>query len=332
MRRLHGLGLVCAVVALAAPPARAEGAATADKEGWWSNTGRAVPDAAVPDTVPAGAIGIAAAGGSATKVAAIGVVLDAAKGSAVQTFTLTLKEAEGTGAQQNSSGASIIACPITDFFSGEQNGKLADAPAADCEKATSEGKRNDDGTWTFDLTAIANEWLDPFGTVPANGLRFNPGDGTFQVSLTGKEDAMFDIALSPPQEDTDPFDSSTTTLPGGFTGSSSSAGSSGGDLTVEPPPDVAVTTTAPKATGGASSPTTAGDTTASTPAVSRAGDTGGNLPGGVPLLVLLVLGGGVLVALALGPAGRRRPASSGRAAGVSRALEARATSSTGASS
>jgi len=301
----------------------------ADKDGWWSNTGRAVPDAAVPDTVPSGAIGIAAAGGQATKVAAIGVVLDAAKGSTVQTFTLTMKEAEGTGAQQNSGGASIIACPITDFFSGDQNGKLSDAPAADCEKAKSEGKRNDDGTWTFDLAAIANEWLDPFGTIAANGLRFNPGDGTFQVSLTGKEDAVFDVALSPPQEDNDPFDSSTTTVPGGFTGSTSSG--SGSDLTVTPPPAVAVpTTTTAKATGSGSTTPTGDAAAPATPAVSRAGETGGNLPGGVPLLVLLVLAGGALVALALGPLGRRRPASSRRAGGVSRALEARATANTGA--
>ncbi|MEA3056163.1 MAG: hypothetical protein QOD30_1595 [Actinomycetota bacterium] len=331
MRRLGGIGLVCALVAIVVSPAAAAGSASADKEGWWSNTGRAVPDAAVPDTVPSGAIGIAAAGGSATKVAAIGVVLDAAKGSAVQTFTLTMKEADGTGAQQNSAGASIIACPITDFFSGEQNGKLADAPAADCETAKSEGKRNDDGTWTFDLSAIADEWLDPFGTIPANGLRFDPGDGTFQVSLTGKDDAAFDVALTPPQEESDPFDSSTTTIAGGFTGSSSSAGSSGGDITVPPPPDVVVATSAPAATGGSSPPTAAGDAAPATPAASRAGDTGGNLPGGVPLLVLVLLGGGALVALALGSAGRRRPESVGRSGGVSRALEARATSNTGVS-
>jgi hypothetical protein len=241
-----------------------------------------------------------------------------------------MKEAEGTGAQQNSGGASIIACPITDFFSGDQNGKLSDAPAADCEKAKSEGKRNADGTWTFDLAAIADEWLDPFGTIAANGLRFDPGDGTFQVSLTGKEDAAFNVALSPPQDDNDPFDSSTTTVPGGFTGSSSSSGS-GSDLTVTPPPAVEVPTTAPAEDAGVGTTTPTGDTAApATPAVGRAGETGGNLPGGVPLLVLLVLAGGALVALALGPLGRQRPASSRRAGGVSRALEARATANTGA--
>lgn len=322
------------MIMVAPGPARADGSASSDKEGWWSNTGRAVPDAAVPDTVPTGAIGIAATGGQATKVAAIGVVLDAAKGSTVQTFTLTMKEADGTGAQQNSSAASIVACPITDFFSGDQNGKLSDAPAADCQKAKSEGKRNADGTWTFDLKAIADEWLDPFGTVAANGLRFNPGDGSFQVSLTGKEDAVFDVALSPPQEDSDPFDGSTTTVPGGFTGSTSSSGStgSGSGVTITPPPDVAVPTTASTAAVSHGGSTGHADDVAdgATPAASRAGETGGNLPGGLPLLALLVLAGGALVALALGPLGRQRPASSRRAGGVSRALEARATANTGA--
>ncbi|MEN3273353.1 MAG: hypothetical protein V7636_2114, partial [Actinomycetota bacterium] len=77
MSRTLRVAVLCAALAVvAAPgPARADGSATADKDGWWSNTGRAVPDAAVPDTVPSGAIGIAAAGGQATKVAAIGVVL-----------------------------------------------------------------------------------------------------------------------------------------------------------------------------------------------------------------------------------------------------------------
>ena len=328
MKHRLGIGLVCALLAVTVAPARAEGTATADKEGWWSSTGQAVPDADVPDTVPEGAIGIAATGGQVTKVAAIGVVLDAAKGSTVQTFTLTMKEAEGTGAQQNSDGAAIVACPVTDFFSGESNGKLADAPAADCEAAMSEGERTDDGTWTFDLTAIADAWLDPFGTIAANGLRFDPGDGTFQVSLTGMEDAVFDIALSAPEEDADPFDSSTTTVPGGFTGGSSA--SSGGDVAA-PPPSVAVPTTEPS--GSDVTATTVAESTGETAtatAASRAGDTGGNFPGGIPLLVLVVLGSGLLIALALGPAGRERAASSRRSGGVTRALDAHATSNTGA--
>ena len=326
MKHRLGIGLVCAFLAVTVAPARAAGTATADKEGWWSNTGRAVPDAAVPDTVPTGAIGIAATGGQVTKVAALGVVLDAEKGSTVQTFTLTMKEASGAGAQQNSGSASIVACPITDFFSGDSNGKLSDAPAADCNAASSKGTRNDDGSWTFDLTAIANVWLDPFGTVGANGLRFDPGDGTFQVSLTGKEDAVFDIALTAPQEDTDPFDSSTTTVPGGFTGGSSS--SSGDDFSTAPPPDVSAPTTEVPASGTTTT-TVAASAGEATAAASRAGDTGGNLPGGIPLLALLVGGGGVLVTLALGPAGRQRATSSRRAGGVTRALDAHATSNTG---
>jgi hypothetical protein len=328
MSRRLGIGLLCAFLALSVAPAHAAGTATADKEGWWAVTGRAVPDASVPETVPAGAIGIAATGGQATKVAALGIVLDAAKGSTVQTFTLTLKEAEGTGAQQNSDSAAVVACPITDFFSGEANGKLSDAPAADCAAAKSEGSRNDDGTWTFDLKAIADVWLDPFGTIGANGLRFDPVDGSFQVSLTGKEDAVFDIAVSPPQDDTDPFDSATTTVPGGFTGGSS--GSAGGGITAGPPPAVEVPSSTPDAPG-ATTTTVAAASERTTSRPSRAGDTGGNLPGGTPLLALVVLGGGVLVALALGPAGRRRAVSSRRGGGVSRALEARPTSTTGAS-
>jgi hypothetical protein len=256
-------------------------------------------------------------------------VLDAPKGSSVQTFTLTLKEADDTGAQQNSASAAIVACPITDFFAGDENGKLSDAPAADCDVATAKGARNDDGTWTFDLAAIANAWLDPFGTVAANGLRFDPGPGTFQVSLTGKEDATFDVALTPPQDDADPFDSSTTTTPGGFTGSSS--GPDAGGITVAPPPAVDVPTTVKgDDTRGTGAPTTTAVASGASAGPSRAGETGGNLPGALLLLVLLALGGAALVALALGPAGRQRTASSRRAGGVTRALDSHATSNPGA--
>lgn len=328
MTRTLRIAAVCLLAVFAAAPAEASGTARADKEGWWSSTGRTAP-AAVPETVPKGAIGIAATGGNVTKVAAIGVVLDAQKDSKVERFTLTMKEASGTGAQQNSSAAAIVACPITGFFTGDENGKLADAPVADCKVAKSNGKRNDNGTWTFDLAAIANAWLDPFGTVSANGLRFDPVGGSFQVSLTGKEDAVFDIAISPPQEDANPFDSSATTSSGGFSGSGSS-GSSGSDFSTSLPPVVGAPTTAAPVEGATSTPPTTEVAAAVTPAVSRAGETGGNLPGGVPVLVLVMIGGGVLIALALGPAGRQRNLSSRRAGGVSRALEARVTSNPGA--
>lgn len=309
---------------------------TADKEGWWSASADATAETPLPpppSTVPAGAIAVGAAGGQPDKVAAIGIVLDAKRGSVVERFVLTMKEAEGTGAQQGE-GAAIVACPVTAFFAPEENGALADAPDADCEVAHAEGSRADDGTWTFDLAPIADAWLDPFGTLNPNGIRLNPGGETpFQVSLTGMEDATFDVAISPPQEDDDPFDSVTTTVPGGFGGSRSPGGSSGssgsGAIAVAPPPEVAVGDDESPATTVPAGADDAAATEAAAP--SRAGDTSGNLPFGVWLLLLGALGIALLAMWHLGPAGRVPHAKIQRSGGVSRALAARPPS-TGATS
>lgn len=327
MSRSFRLPFICAVLALALGPASPSSATTgapvtADKEGWWSQTGRVAP-AELPTTVPEGAIAVSAVGGQAYAVAALGIVLDADKGSTVARFTLTLTEAEGTGAQENAEGAVITACPIVDFFAGDYGGAWADAPADDCDTATAEGVRNDDGTWTFDLAAIANAWLDPFGTIAANGIRFDPGDASFQVSWTGMEDAVFDVSITPPQVEADPFDAVTTTIPGGFTGRAPSSPGSGG-FDVQPPP--AVVEPGAEVPAAAGEPDTDDDATAVGPAAgsrSRAGDTAGNLPAALVLLVMMTLGAAALIALALGPIGQTRPAAARRSGGVSRALEAR---------
>ena len=285
---------------------------TADKEGWWSAAADATagtPLPPPPSTVPAGAIAVGAAGGQPDKVAALGIVLNAERGSVVERFVLTMKEAEGPGAQQGE-GAAIVACPVTAFFAPEENGALADAPEADCEAAQAEGTRADDGTWTFDLAPIADAWLDPFGTLNPNGIRLNPGGETpFQVSLTGMEDATFDVAISPPQEESDPFDSVTTTIAGGFSGSTSggSSGSSGsGAITVTPPPEVAVgddeSPVTTVAGGDEQAASDDGDTEQAAP--SRAGDVSGNLPFGVWLLLLAMVAVALLAMWHLGPAGR----------------------------
>jgi hypothetical protein len=348
MTRPLRAAVVCAVLALAAAPvvgtfAQSSGSVVADKEGWWNRTRGAAGGTPVgggnepklPETVPADAIGIAATAGEAQKIAALGIVLDAPRGSAVSRFTLTMKEAEGTGAQQNSGDALIAACPVVGFFAGAENGAFQDVPEADCEAARVEGARAEDGTWTFDLLPIADLWLDPFGTINPDGIRFDPaGTGTFQVSLTGMEDASFDVSITPAEEDADPFDSSTTTVAGGFTGSSSSSG--GGDFATSPPPAVDVPADGEAAT---TTPTTtatpvAGDddeTATDAPRESRAGDVSGNLPGGVLLVLLVAIGLVLLLAWHLGPAGRRPHDKIQRSGGVSRALAARS-STTGASS
>jgi hypothetical protein len=337
--------LAAALLALAIFPVTAtsgqqDGVARADKEGWWNRTtggasdtpaGGVVPPAVLPESVPEGAIAVAAVGGEPQKVAALGVVLDAPRGSVVEQLVLTLKEAEGTGAQQNPEEAAIVACPIVDFFAGVENGSFQDAPEADCEVASATGERAEDGTWTFDLTAIADAWLDPFGTVGANGIRFDPVEGTFQVSFTGVEDATFDGAITPGVEDEDPFDSTPTSIAGGFSSGSTSSG--GGSIDVAPPPVVDApgtdVTVADAEVGDVEDVADAGEDEVAAPAVSRAGDVSGNQPLGAYLIALIALAGLVLVSLHAGAARLAAPVRAGR--GVSRALASRTTDTGGSS-
>lgn len=348
MRRTLLAAALCALALLpvAATSGQEGSGALADKEGWWNRTsgstsdtpaGGVVPPSVLPESVPEGAIGVAAVGGEPQKVAALGIVLDAERGAVVERLVLTLKEAEGTGAQQNPEEAVVVACPILDFFAGVENGSFQDAPEADCELASSTGERSDDGTWTFDLTTIADAWLDPFGTVAANGIRLDPGDGTFQVAFTGVEDATFDVAITPGEEEVDPFDTTPTSIAGGFSGGST-GGSGGGGIDVTPPP--AVDAPAGEVPGasegddaaddGATDEGAADDDEVASQPVSRAGDTTGNMPAPVLLAGLVVLVGLGLVSLHLGSAAVAvAPVRAGR--GVSRALASR-TRETGGSS
>ena len=336
--------LAAALVALAISPVTAtsgqqDGVARADKEGWWNRTtggasdtpaGGVVPPAVLPESVPEGAIGVAAVGGEPQKVAALGVVLDAPRGSVVEQLVLSLKEAEGTGAQQNAEEAAIVACPIVDFFAGVENGSFQDAPEADCEVASATGERAEDGTWTFDLTAIADAWLDPFGTVGANGIRFDPVEGTFQVSFTGVEDATFDGAITPGVEDDDPFDSTPTSIAGGFSGRSTSGG---GSIDVAPQPAVDApgtdVTVADEEVADGDEVADSGEDEVAAPTPSRAGDVSGNQPIGAYLAALIALAGLLLVSLHAGAARLAAPVRAGR--GVSRALASRTTDTGGSS-
>ena len=308
------------VLPMSGSAAQTAGAATVDKEGWWNRFSGATsppesplrgtapnPAAPAPD-VPEGAIAVGARVGQADKVAALGIVLDAPRGATVNRFVLTLKEAEGDGAQQRSEAAKVLACPITSFFAPESNGDFANAPEADCEVAQVEGARADDGTWTFDLAPIASAWLDPFGAVAANGVRFDPvvenPASSFQVSWGGMEDAVLDVDLTAP---TGSFD---------VPSSSGSGGSSfEAPAPVEVPGEATATTVAP---GGEVVPL---ETTQAAPA-SAVGDTFGNLPGIAPVVAIVGLLIALLAAWTLGSGGATA-ASPRRQGGVSRALAAR---------
>lgn len=331
----------CVLAALAVLPvpgsdAQTTGSASVSSEGWWNATPTVfeelpatplgalpVPSTPAPD-VPEGSVPVAMRGGEPSRVGAIGITVDAPAGSQVGRFVLTLKEAPNPGAQQGT-GAAVRACPITSFLVPETNGPANEMPEADCEVASADGQRAEDGTWTFDLAPIASVWLDEAGTVQPNGVRLDPvGEppASFQVAFTGVEDAVLDVDITPGAPSADPFATTGSLSSGGAGGSFDTSTFDTGGVDVASPS--ATVPTSGGTTGSEAEQAPAGRTLP-VAASGRVGDTLGNWG---PTVVLLAAAA-VLLALAmglnLGPMGRQRPDLGRRQGGVSRALARRLT-------
>jgi hypothetical protein len=181
--RAVALGLLLLVSAPVLPASASEDRAVATQDGWWNRLqGPAdgepegnpvrplVPALPKPPTVPADAIAAGVTAGQADKVAAVGVDVALADGARFEGLTLRLKESPAAGANVGADKAKVIACPATAPWGSSQNAAWRDRPAADCRLGSAEGVRAADGTWTFDLGAIARQWTDPFAPLPANGV------------------------------------------------------------------------------------------------------------------------------------------------------------------
>ncbi len=302
--------------------------ASVDKVGWWHsrNMATSTPAANVtvppPPGVPAGTLAVGAVNGEPDRIAAIGILPDAAVGDTVTAFTLTIKEAGPPAAGFNGSAAKILACPITAFWVGGENGTWDTRPSYDCDLAKAAGSRADDGTWTFDLAPIGAAWLDPAGTIAPDGVVLvedvDSPDGFQTVFATSGAGAIVVSLTYVPGADTtdttiaDPGDTGDFGGTDGF--ESPSFGSGAIPVGGLPSPQVA----SPEA---GTTPQDAPPVAPRTIARVRPNILG-NMPGGVALVAptfLLLLG---LLAYSLGPAGE--PAGIARQRGVSRALAARA--------
>ncbi|HEV7865318.1 MAG TPA: hypothetical protein VGR20_21660, partial [Acidimicrobiia bacterium] len=170
--------------ARAADPGAAAGSrGAATQDGWWNrlqgpvegepdgNPVRPlVPAVPKPPNVPADAIAAGATTGQVDKVAAVGIDLVLADGATLDGLTLRLKEAPGNGANLGAKEAKVTACPATIPWGPGQNAAWRERPTFDCRLGSADGTRAEDGTWTFDLTGIAQLWADTPPSLAPNGV------------------------------------------------------------------------------------------------------------------------------------------------------------------
>lgn len=321
------------ILASASPAQESGSEAILSQDGWWNRLqgpqegeppspvrGVIAPVPPPPNTVPADGLGVGASGGDPDKVAAIGIVLDAPADAFVDRLVLRAKETEENGSNLNAARAVVLACPVTNYWAGTKNGEWQDRPGCDDSQAV-EGERANDGTWSFDLTLIAQSWVD--GTLTQLGVLFIEGvepPQSFQVSYQ-------DIASGGVTLD-------FATTGGGISGSGIfMPEAEPAPAAAAPPPTSTRRPTpapspAPRATAAPAAPPTSAASPAprrprpAVPAASPDADLWGNLPFGavVWLPLALVFAGGL--ALILGPMGRP-DASTRRVGSVSRVLDAR---------
>ncbi len=300
--------------------------ASVDKVGWWSanNVATSTPAGMVtlppPPGVSAGTLGVGAFNGDPDKITAIGILPDAMPGDTISSFTLSIKEAGAPAAGYNGSAAKLVACPITEFWVGGENGTWQSRPLYDCNAASAPGERGLDGTWTFDLLPIGRLWLDQSGSIVADGVVLvedTASPTSFQTVFATSGDGAIVVTIA--SESATTIDTSGTVDDGG--GLLSDGGGfdvpsfGSGDIPIGglPPPQVATPTPG-------ETPQDA-PVVAPQPIVVSSPNILGNLPGGLVLAVpmfLVLLG---LLTYSLGPAGE--PAAASRQRGVNRALAAR---------
>lgn len=326
-RSLVAAGAVVGVLGVALLPAAGQTdsgtTATITKDGWWR------PASPLPSTVPANAIAVSANAGAEDKVAALGIDFHLSTEEMLDRLTLTLTEDTTPGAtypppqapsEAGPAQPAVSACPITGIWVAEHAGDIGKKPTADCTIARSDGERNADGTWTFNLTSIAELWAS--NAIEQNGIllleRVNQPT-SFQISYkdlsTGtprlSAETTFIESETTTTEDTFFEEETTETTSGNFfTDINESA-----EGTNDTPFGIVETTTTTAA------PTTTIPQGSNEPVVNRK-PTKGELPLGTLLLFPLALGLALVGGLVLGPAGD--PATTRRReGGLSRALERR---------
>jgi hypothetical protein len=279
------------------------------------------PPGAIPTPdVPAGDFPVSVVAGQPDKETFLQLDSSAIPaGSSVSSLVLTLNEDPGASGKLNPDTATIEARAVTGFMTGGDAGKpWANRPSYDTTGPAAGGKRAADGTWTFDLTQIANGWAS--GTLSNNGIALvpaNPQQGqAYEVVWFGPGGAKAPTVVG---SVTPPAPGTPAAAAAGIEGSPTDQSSpisltpdTSGGLTSATP-----SFSSPAAGGGPVSTPAAGNSVA--PARARAiGSTHGSPPWGFYLAVIVVIALIGASTVSLGDFGEPQPERQG---GVLRTLE-----------
>ncbi len=180
MRALRCLLVVVLSGLLTAIPATAQSAEVAEHGWWWRyQTGLFGVELPPPPDVPSDGMVVERAADGSAAISALRFAL--AQGEVAPVLTLQAASFEG-------GDATIAACPTRTRWQSEQVGAWSRAPGVDCEAGQVDGVRNDDGTWSWDLTGLVREdgvvdvALVDAGTAPFRVVFDAPGEDAVQVS------------------------------------------------------------------------------------------------------------------------------------------------------
>jgi hypothetical protein len=252
------LALTSPGVALLGPAATASQAAGLIKTkpavlqaGWFWQTayeqanppiGEAPPPVTEPSGVPEGDLAVAATSndGSSSKSTALAFTIGkAAKtGSTISTFTFSLKlDDSPSAANVNAAEAPVVACLATRGWSQVDGGDYSDAPVVNCDLKVKPTIK--DGTFTFEVPAIAQKWV---GDANFGVALVNDPDNTqpFQAVFSGPKtiDAVMAFLPPAPALPADDGTSGTATGTGGTPTTGGGSTDTGGSIA--PPPSTPV--------------------------------------------------------------------------------------------
>jgi hypothetical protein len=315
MATVLGMPATAAVSSLL--PAQATDPAPVIKTGWWWTVNTETPlddtpaatNLPAPPWIPATGLPVAAIAGDPQVVSAIEFGAGVADSEIVE-YVFSIGESTAPGTQISPAAATVLACPIDEFWADGRAARWSARPAYDCGDPAVPGVRDDAGVWTFDLTELAARWAVP-GYMGSESVALVPDQaagGSFQVVFETTTIALrtatvpLPVVVAPtPSEEPEPIPDMSTVAP---------ISDAGLGVPVAGPVVVgAPTVTEPRAV--------VAPTITAVPA-PMAWNEGLNWRSG--LLVPLVLGLAYLLMLALGPDAQPAPATT-RQGRIGRALD-----------